>query len=80
MKIVLIVTNSSEFLGYYRMFIMLMKSMKKAKKNQLSYLVTKGMNNMINKFFLAGKSAIPEVHLKEPEVICIECGPFTKNG
>ena len=32
MKIVLIVTNLNEFLGYYRMFIMHMKSMKKAKK------------------------------------------------
>ena len=35
MKIVLIVTNSGEFLGYYRMFIMLMKSMKKAKKKSI---------------------------------------------
>ena len=78
MKIVLIVTNLNEFLGYYRMFIMHMKPMKKAKK-KLSYLVIKGMNNIINNFLLAGKSDIPEVHLKQPEVICIECGLFIKN-
>ena len=68
------------FLVITECLLCLWNQWKKPKKNQLSYLVIKGMNNMINKFFLAGKSAIPEVHLKEPEVICIECGPFTKNG
>ena len=31
------------------------------------------MNDVVNKFLLAGDKFIPEMHLKQP------CGPFTKN-
>ena len=37
------------------------------------------MNEMINKFLLAGDKFIPEMHLKEPGCTYSACGPFTKN-
>ena len=37
------------------------------------------MNNIINKFLLAGDKFMPEMHLKQPQFTCSACGPFTKH-
>ena len=37
------------------------------------------MNEIVNKFLLAGNKVIPEMHLKQPGFIYSACGPFTKN-
>ena len=37
------------------------------------------MNEIINKFLLAGDKFMPEMHLKEPGFIYSTCGPFTKH-
>ena len=37
------------------------------------------MNEIINKFLLAGDKFMPEMHLKQPEFTYIACGIFTKN-
>ena len=37
------------------------------------------MNEIINKFLLAGDKFMPEMHLKQPEFTYSACGPFTKN-
>ena len=37
------------------------------------------MNDIINKFLLAGDMFIPEMHLKQPGFTYSACGPFTKN-
>ena len=37
------------------------------------------MNDIINKFLLAGDKFMPEMHLKQPGVTYSACGPFTKN-
>ena len=37
------------------------------------------MNEIVNKFLLAGDKFIPEMHLKQPGFTCTACGPFTKN-
>ena len=37
------------------------------------------MNNIINKFLLAGDKFIPEMHLRQPQFIYSACGPFTKH-
>ena len=37
------------------------------------------MNDIINKFLLAGDKFMPEMHLKQPSVTYSACGPFTKN-
>ena len=36
------------------------------------------MNNIINKFLLAGDKFIPEMHLRQPQFVYSACGPFTK--
>ena len=36
------------------------------------------MNEMINKFLLAGDKFMPEMHLRQPEFIYSACGQFTK--
>ena len=36
------------------------------------------MNDIINKFLLAGDKFMPEMHLRQPG-FTIACGPFTKN-
>ena len=36
------------------------------------------MNNIINKFLLAGDTFMPEMHLRQPEYTYSACGPFTK--
>ena len=37
------------------------------------------MNEIINKFLLAGDTFLPEMHLRQPGFTYIACGPFTKN-
>ena len=37
------------------------------------------MNEIVNKFLLAGDKFMPEMHLKQPGFTCSACGPFTKN-
>ena len=36
------------------------------------------MNNVINKFLLAGKF-VPEMHLRQPRFVYSACGPFTRH-
>ena len=37
------------------------------------------MNDIINKFLLAGDKFMSEMHLKQPRFTYSACGPFTKN-
>ena len=37
------------------------------------------MNEIVNKFLLAGDKFIPEMHLKQPGFTYSACGPFSKN-
>ena len=37
------------------------------------------INEIGNKFLLAGDKSMPEIHLKQPGFTHSACGPFTKN-
>ena len=37
------------------------------------------MNEIVNRFLMAGDKFIPEMHLKQPTFTCSACGTFTKN-
>ena len=37
------------------------------------------MNEILNKFLLAGDKFMPEMHLRQPQFVYSACGPFTKN-
>ena len=37
------------------------------------------MNNIINKFLLAGDKFMPKMHLRQPQFTYSACGPFTKH-
>ena len=37
------------------------------------------MNNIINKFLLAGDKFMPEMHLRQPRFVYSASGPFTRN-
>ena len=37
------------------------------------------MNEIVNKFLLAGDMFMPEMHLRQPLFTYSACGPFTKN-
>ena len=37
------------------------------------------MNEIVNKFLLAGDTFMPEIHLRQPGCTYSACGPFTKN-
>ena len=37
------------------------------------------MNNIINKFLLAGDKFMPEMHLRQPQFTYSAFGPFTKH-
>ena len=37
------------------------------------------MNEIVNKFLLAGDTFMPEMHLKQPGFTYSACGPLTKN-
>ena len=37
------------------------------------------MNQIINRFLLAGDTFMPEMHLRQPGFTYSPCGPFTKH-
>ena len=37
------------------------------------------MNQIVNKFLVAGDKFMPEMHLKQPGFTYCACGPFNKN-
>ena len=37
------------------------------------------MNNVINKFLLAGDKFVPEMYLRQPQFVYSACGPFTRH-
>ena len=37
------------------------------------------MNNIINKFLLAGDKFLPEIHLRQPRFVYSACGSFTRH-
>ena len=37
------------------------------------------MNNIINRFLLAGDKCMPEMHLRQPQFVYSACGPFTRH-
>ena len=37
------------------------------------------MNNLINKFLIAGDKFMPEIHLRQPRFVYSACGPFTSH-
>ena len=37
------------------------------------------MNEIVNRFLLAGDKCMPEMHLRQPGLKYSACGPFTKN-
>ena len=37
------------------------------------------MNNISNKFLLAGDKFMPEMHLRQPQFVYSACGPFTRH-
>ena len=37
------------------------------------------MNNIIDKFLLAGDKLMPEMHLRQPQFVYSACGPFTRH-
>ena len=37
------------------------------------------MNNIVNKFLLAGDKFMPERHLRQPQFVYSACGPFTRH-
>ena len=39
---------------------------------------TINMNNIINKFLLAGDKFMLEMHLRQPQFVYYACGPFTR--
>ena len=41
--------------------------------------ICKKINEIFNKFLLAGDTFMPEMHLKQPGFTYSSCGPFTKN-
>ena len=37
------------------------------------------MNQIINKFLLAGNKFMPKMHLRQPGFTCSACWPFARN-
>ena len=37
------------------------------------------MNEIVNRFLLAGDKFMPDMHLRQPGFTCSACGSFTKN-
>ena len=40
---------------------------------------TINLNNIINKFLLAGNKCLPEMHLRQPRFVYSACGSFTRH-
>ena len=47
--------------------------------NKYFFLIKYEMNNVINKFLLAGDKFMPQMHLRQPQFTYSACGPFTKH-
>ena len=47
--------------------------------NAIPLSCTYKMNEIVNKFLLAGDKFMPEMPLKQPGFTYSACGPFTKN-
>ena len=45
--------------------------------DKITYTYIQNMNNVINKFLLAGDKFMPEMHLRQPQFVYSACGPFT---
>ena len=56
----------------------LQNRMKNALRNVLDNKII-NMNNIINKFLLAGNKFMPEMHLRQPQFVYSACGPFTRH-
>ena len=37
------------------------------------------MNEIVNRFLLAGDKFMPKMHLRQPEFTYSSCGPFSRN-
>lgn len=59
------------------MFVMIMDSLKKAKKERDIILITKSKNDTIIKFLLPGDTFMPEIDLKQHRFAFSACGQFT---
>ena len=51
----------------------------KLRSKELVPLALINLNNVINKFLLAGDKFMPEMHLRQPQFVYSACGPFTKH-
>ena len=49
------------------------------RSKELVPLALINMNNVINKFWLAGDKFMPEMHLRQPQFVYSACGPFTRH-
>ena len=47
--------------------------------NETTCKALRNMNNIINKFLLAGDKFMPEVHLRQPQFVYSACDPFTRH-
>ena len=47
--------------------------------DKIKCTLIKNMNNIINKFLLAGDKFMPEMHLRQPQFVYSACGPFTRH-
>ena len=48
-------------------------------QNRMKNALWNVLNNIINKFFLAGDKFMPEMHLRESQFVYSACGPFTRH-
>ena len=48
-------------------------------KSASAFDTYKNMNNIINKFLLAGDKFMPEMRLRQPRFVYSACGPFTRH-
>ena len=51
----------------------------KVLRQSLVSLALINMNNVINKFLLAGDKFMPETHLRQPQFVYSACGPFPRH-
>ena len=52
----------------------------KLRSKELVPLALTNMNNVINKFLLAGDKFMPEMHLRQPQFVYSACGPYSACG
>ena len=75
--------NFDLFIRIFRLlltiFILVIDSLKKLKRDQLLYQVIRNMNDMINKLALVQDRFTPEIHLNQTGFTYSVCGPFLKH-